>query len=307
MKDNRVVVSVYCLAYNQENYIKDALEGFISQKTDFSFEVIVHDDASTDDTPSIIKEYAQAYPDIIKPIFQTQNQYPKGFIAIEEHIKPLVRGKYIAICEGDDYWTDSNKLQKQVDFLEKNLDYSACVHNTYLYDMDSNKKQIMYGKNAKTLTLKDVIHRGGESFHTSSLMYRAQYFFNKPEYFQRIKHVGDYPMAIYLATQGKIYYLSDEMSLYRYKAAGSWTLRQNREKKLKLYKNSIDMLLDAKMLNKPEYSSLFDEAIHYYEYEWRKSTGDFSVLKESNYRKFYKQESNISKLKIFIKKNIIKN
>lgn len=116
---NEVVVSAYCLAYNHEKYIKSALEGFVSQKTDFKYEVFVHDDASTDKTADIINQYAKRYPNIIKPILQKENQYSKGVDISQEIIFPRMKGKYVAICEGDDYWCDNNKLQKQVDFLEK--------------------------------------------------------------------------------------------------------------------------------------------------------------------------------------------
>ena len=108
--EDGIVVSVYCLAYNHEQYIRDALEGFVRQKTNFRYEVLVHDDASTDNTPAIIREYAQKYPDIIKPIFQTENQYSKGVKILPEIIHPKSSGRYIAFCEGDDYWCDENKL-----------------------------------------------------------------------------------------------------------------------------------------------------------------------------------------------------
>ena len=115
---NEVVVSAYCLAYNHEKYIKSASEGFVSQKTDFKYEVFVHDDASTDKTADIINQYAKRYPNIIKPILQKENQYSKGVDISQEIIFPRMKGKYVAICEGDDYWCDNNKLQKQVNSLQ---------------------------------------------------------------------------------------------------------------------------------------------------------------------------------------------
>ena len=113
-----IVVSTYCLAYNHEKFIRDALEGFVSQKTNFRYEVLVHDDASTDGTARIIREYEEKYPDIIKPIYQKENQYSKGIDIVGTIITPRLKGTYIAICEGDDYWTDPEKLQRQVDILE---------------------------------------------------------------------------------------------------------------------------------------------------------------------------------------------
>ena len=128
---NNPTVTVWCLTYNQKEFIKDALEGFVMQKTSFPFEVIVHDDASTDGTTDIVNEYAKKYPEIIKPMIETENQWQKGGL---KHIIGIMnekhrRGKYIAFCEGDDYWTDPLKLQRQVDFLESHSDYSMCFHS----------------------------------------------------------------------------------------------------------------------------------------------------------------------------------
>lgn len=131
-------LSICCLAYNHEFFIRKCLDGFMMQKTDFPFEVLIHDDASTDNTPQIIREYQSKYPDIIKPIFQKENQYSKGIWITGIHQLPRAKGKYIAFCEGDDYWTDPYKLQKQVDFLETHPDYSLCCHRYQVFDKEEN-------------------------------------------------------------------------------------------------------------------------------------------------------------------------
>jgi len=113
-----MMVSVRCTVYNHEKYLRDCLQGFVMQKTNFPFEVIVHDDASTDNSVAIIKEYVERYPDIIKPIFEKENQYSKHDGSIRRIMDSACRGKYIAICEGDDFWTDPYKLQKQIDYME---------------------------------------------------------------------------------------------------------------------------------------------------------------------------------------------
>lgn len=129
-----VVVSVHCLTYNHEKFIAEAIESFLMQKTNFKFEILIHDDASTDRTPEIIKEYELKYPGLIKPIFQTENQYSKRKSFNTLNLNNLIRakGKYIAVCEGDDYWIDPYKLQKQVDMMEKNPNCSLCVHGGYI-------------------------------------------------------------------------------------------------------------------------------------------------------------------------------
>jgi glycosyltransferase involved in cell wall biosynthesis len=134
-----VMVSIRCITYNHEPYIRQTLEGFVMQKTNFRFEAIVHDDASTDGTAAIIREYAEKYPDIIIPIYETENQYSKRDGSLGRIMNAAVRGQYIAYCEGDDYWTDPYKLQKQVDFLEAHPEYSFCFHQTKKYFQNENR------------------------------------------------------------------------------------------------------------------------------------------------------------------------
>ena len=133
------VVSIVCITYNHESFIRDCLEGFIMQKTNFAFEVLIHDDASTDKTADIIRLYEVKFPEIIKPIYQIDNQYSKGINPGTEFLFPLARGKYIAVCEGDDYWIDPYKLQKQVDFLEENPEYTVCSHRFHINNTNANK------------------------------------------------------------------------------------------------------------------------------------------------------------------------
>ena len=124
------LVSICCITYNHAQYIRQCLDGFLMQKVNFEYEIIVHDDASTDGTSEIIREYSNKYSDLIVPIFQTENQYSKGVRGMyAKFVFPRARGKYIALCEGDDYWIDENKLQMQVDFLENNPEYTMCFHN----------------------------------------------------------------------------------------------------------------------------------------------------------------------------------
>ena len=134
-KDNQqpLMVTIRCAVYNHEQYIRKCLEGFVMQKTNFKFEAIVHDDVSTDGSVAIIKEYAEKYPDIIKPIFEKENQYSKHDGSLGRIMDENSHGKYIAFCEGDDYWTDPLKLQKQIDFLESHPDYSLCFHNAIIH------------------------------------------------------------------------------------------------------------------------------------------------------------------------------
>ncbi|MGH9463240.1 MAG: glycosyltransferase family 2 protein [Vicinamibacteria bacterium] len=133
------VVSIYSLAYNHESFIRDCLEGFLMQKTTFPVEILIHDDASSDNTANIIREYEARYPRLIKPIYQTENQYSKGKGLPSILAYPGTRGQYLAVCEGDDYWTSPLKLQKQVDFLDGSNEYTFCWTRFNTLDSESGK------------------------------------------------------------------------------------------------------------------------------------------------------------------------
>ncbi len=225
MKRNPLV-SIRCLVYNHEPYLRQCLDGFVMQKTDFPFEAIVHDDASTDNSAAVIREYAEKYPDIIKPIFETENQYRKGTIGkiMDNAVSPS--SKYIAICEGDDYWTDSHKLQKQVDYLEAHHECTLVCNRTKIKSekdrsfMDDN----CCLNNDGVLDAKDVIRKGGLYISTCSLIYRSSLTSFYPEYCKKC-HVGDYPLQILAAMKGSVYYLNDPMSVYRVNNPTSWVGR----------------------------------------------------------------------------------
>lgn len=152
-QDSDIIVSIQCLVYNHEPYLRQCLDGFVMQKTNFRFEAIVHDDASTDNSAKIIEEYADKYPDIIKPVLEKENQYSKRDGSLERIINNACNGKYIAFCEGDDYWIDPNKLQRQVDFLESNLDYGL-VHTNFSV-LTANHKIVHNGANRYKDKIKD--------------------------------------------------------------------------------------------------------------------------------------------------------
>ena len=142
-------VSVLCMAYNQEKYIRQTLESFVMQKTNFPFEVLINDDASTDKTPEIIKEFADKYPNIIKPVYQKENQYSKGVSIHNDFLFPKAAGKYLAFCEGDDFWTDENKLQIQYDIMEKNPDCHLCLHKVRVVSENGNELKETYPKHLR--------------------------------------------------------------------------------------------------------------------------------------------------------------
>lgn len=199
------LVAIQCATYNHEPYIRQCLEGFVMQKTDFKFVAIVHDDASTDGTAAIVREYAEKYPDIIKPIYETENQYSKHDGSISRIIRKAINDtgcKYIAICEGDDYWIDPLKLQRQVDYMENNHNCSLTYYKVKCFDQELNKVVAIYGKERKFL--KDRLLKECFVSTCTSCFKRSDY----NSYLDEIKPhthnwlMGDIPLFLYLGTKG---------------------------------------------------------------------------------------------------------
>lgn len=235
---NDIEISIVCNAYNHGKYIRDALEGFVMQKTDFRFEVLIHDDASPDNTADIIREYEQKYPDIIKPIYQKENKYSKGIWVTGEYQYSRVSGKYIALCEGDDYWTDPYKLQKQYDALKAHPDIDICAHSSDLrYASDGSLKgTIHYSDEVIIIPVEDVINGGGDFVSTNSLLFKKE-IVTEPKKFLDLLPM-DYTIQISGSLSGGMLYLPDNMSAYRVSVPGSWSVTndQNHRESLKFAK-----------------------------------------------------------------------
>lgn len=219
------LVSIRCMVYNHEPYLRQCLEGFVMQKTTFPFEAIVHDDASTDGSAAIIREYAEKYPDIIKPIYEAENQYSKSDGSIDRIMDAAIHpdAKYIALCEGDDYWIDPFKLQKQVDFLEKHSDYVLCHSDSNILLQKSGKFLLHANSTYHNETSKDVfkeILMGRYVIRTATVVVRKYNMLQSQEsdkivfqsdYFK----MGDTPLWLELIQQGKFHYFPEVMTVYR--------------------------------------------------------------------------------------------
>jgi glycosyltransferase involved in cell wall biosynthesis len=215
--NSKPLVSVVVITYNQEKYIRQALDSFIAQQTNFPFEVVIGDDCSTDTTADIIKEYAAKYPDIFRPIYRKKN-----LGAANNSIQTLkeARGKYIALCEGDDFWTDNNKLQDQVDFLEKNKEYSLCFHTVKVfYENNEEKETIWPNLQVEDPAKINTIELLKENFiPTNSVMYRRQSYESLPNNIMPL----DWYLHLYHAQFGKIGFVDKTMSAYRRHSNGVW-------------------------------------------------------------------------------------
>lgn len=291
MENNNILVSIDCTAYNHEAYIADTLESFILQKTDFDFEILIHDDASTDGTAEIIKEYEKRYPDLIKAVYQTENQYSKG-VAVELINHYRAKGKYLAICEGDDYWTDPLKLQKQVDYMESHPECSMCVHAAYRVAADSRKAiaNDRPSRKSRSYTTSEIIYGGGRLFATSSFMYSMEKIKDFPDFYFNAG-IGDYPLTIYASLKGTVYYLDDNMSVYRVGVNGSWTEREfsTTEKRVEHFKTLERMLGEIDAYTNYKFTETIGNVKKYNEFYLLMETGGFKKMKKEEYRELYKK------------------
>ncbi len=219
------LVSVCCLTYNHAKFIRQCLDGFVSQKTNFDFEVLIHDDASTDGTDKIIKEYASEYPDIIKPLYEKENQYSKGSSISKTYNFPRVQGRYMAMCEGDDYWNDPYKLQKQVDFLEANPDYTVCFHKVKcIYDTFRRKETFVpsYEMLSKVKAFDYTNLLEFNFIQNCSIMVRWEAVENPAQVYPANILTGDWFLGLMFAKHGKIKFLDEVMAIYRINSGGVW-------------------------------------------------------------------------------------
>lgn len=301
------LVSICCITYNHEKYISDALDSFLMQKTSFPFEIIIHDDASTDNTASIIEKYEKKYPEIIKPIYQVENQYSKGKKPLRDFVIPLVRGKYIATCEGDDYWVDNKKIQKQVEFLENNQDFIMCFHKVKV--VNTNKEFLgryngLSIEGSKEISVKDAAT--GSVVHVSSRLIKSD-FYKKPmpKWLDNARH-GDYASALYMTAEGKVFYIDEIMSAYRKGVENSMMTKFNKnyskENDIKYHRNRIQTL---KMANE------------YYDFKYNDDLeivnltsqtiialleNDYSVSARKKYKNYIKHNGIVAFIKIVLLK-----
>ena len=226
MEHNQPLVSIVCDTYNHAPYIRHTLDSFLSQQTDFPFEIIIHDDASTDGTADICRDYAAKYPDKITLIAQSVNQYTIDR-RIQSHILiPKVNAKYTAILDGDDFWVDPDKLQKQLSYLEAHPDCTLCIGGANLVDVDNR----VIGRVApydvdRVVDPADMIRGGGGFNATNTIVMPTELLKNLPQFADHVE-AEDIPFQLLGALSGYAWYIADTLMAYRIAVPGSWSTRQ---------------------------------------------------------------------------------
>ena len=301
MKSKDIMVSILCNVYNHEKYLEECLSSLVNQKTTFKYEILVHDDCSTDTSKSIIENFYKKYPQKIVPIYENENQYSKGIKITKSIMIPKIKGKYFCFCEGDDFWIDEYKLQKQYDFLETHKEYKFCVHNSIKVNRDSEKiGEILPLKDGGDLICEDFIAGGGNFVATNSIFSYSYLAKNLPSYFDYLSI--DYIWQIYLSSIGKTFCFKNFMSAYRVQVENSWTNRimNNKENHIQHIEKVIETL---KMINKDtnyRYNDAIKQKIIINEYIILKIKRDYKKAKSGPYKQLWKKESWKSKIKYFI-------
>lgn len=246
-------VSICSITYNQASFVKEALDSFFRQKVDFDFEVVVGDDASTDGTREILLDYQAKYPDKMRLILHNTNV---GMIPNFVATIGACKGEYIALCEGDDFWTDDRKLMRQVEFMEKNPDFAICFHRCRIVfsGMDPIPFPDYNEHTPPVTTFSDLIK--GNYIHTPTVVFRNHLFTSYPSSFMKLK-IGDWPLHLLNASKGKIYFMSEEMAAYRVSNQGFWSVRNQINK----IEYAIRFLTEIQPFFESKYAKEFQSSI----------------------------------------------
>ena len=306
---NACKVSIYCTAFNHEAFIRDALDGFLAQKTDFPFEVLVTDDASTDGTTGILRTYQEKHPDVIRFFHQEKNLFSQGINIYEAVMYPNTRGQYVAYCEGDDYWTDPEKLQKQVSFLDANPDYSACVHNSVCHFCNGDRPDALLipSSGDRDVPFSTVIRGMSRCFHTSSVLGRAEFLCHPPDFQSVAFSFGftDYALSLWLSLNGRIRFLDEPMSVYRINSnPASWSSGRDDayNKKTAFVTGEIEMMKTLLPHLGGEEEALTREELLRREYELLYLTGRVDEMVRPPYDVLYRQEPLSFRTKTLLKR-----
>lgn len=299
------LVTVIIPTHNHRAFIAEAIESALMQETTFPFSILLHDDASTDGTADVCRAYADRYPEKIELILQTVNQYQFDR-RIQSHILfPRVKAKYTAILDGDDYWTDKSKLQRQVTYLEAHPESALCICATDKVDFQGR----VLGAFApyacsRAVDPNDMIRKGG-SFCSSCSIVAPTAALNAMPPFTMQTEVEDIPVQLWCALQGEAWYIARSMVAYRCAVPGSWTTRQHAadiETRMETHRSVKQLLVDFDAYTEGRYHDAFDEAIRYQEFSMLCLTHDIMKARRAPYRMFWRELTRRRRLRLWLEK-----
>lgn len=301
-------VSIVCIAYNQVKYIRRCMESIVCQKTNFPFHLLIHDDCSTDGTTGIIREFEEKYPDIVKPLYEEENQYKKGNVMPSYLVLPHVTGKYVALCEGDDYWDDPLKLQKQYDALEANPDCHMCVHRVKTVWENGEDSGISIPKKftgTQTIPALTFIRSVEDfQFHLLSFFFRGDdiraYINDLPE-FAKIADVSDECYELYFGNLGNVYFIDETMASHRAGSIGSWNSRNQDEKRVKHHEKMIAAMEAFDDYSQEKYHEICEHYILHQHYHIATIRKDYKTLQRKQYREFYRDYGFKYRVRLFLR------
>lgn len=311
------MVSICCATYNHAPYLAQTLEGFLAQQTNFPIEILVHDDASADGTADILRSYAARYPDIVKPLFETENQYSKG-VAIDPTFNySRAQGKYIALCEGDDYWCDPEKLQKQVDFMEAHPECTFCFTNGYIHDVNESapdREFIPYSeKDAPAYFGENHLYTLGDMcalnfVPTASFLFPTEMLKKMPDtYWNKHCPHGDLKLRLFMTAAGCGAYVHAFTCVYRENVQTGAMSQWSREAGRRVYLRSqsvAEMLLDVDEFAQKRYTEQVGRFRDWYLYVMLWNAPDAGVLKDPDARRVYRALPLKARLKYRLKQLI---
>lgn len=255
--DSEVLVTVVCITYNQINYIEKALESFLSQITNFRFQILVHDDASTDGTAEKLTEYSAKYPNIFKLILQSENQYSKGTLLSVDNLWSHIESRFVAFCEGDDFWLDPYKLAKQLISMTPDTDFCFHAAMKISENGDDIKPMSLYDKT--TFTISEMIPCGGGVIPTASWFIRTKALLDLPSWLTSLLFT-DYFIQIWAMRRGGAIYIPEVMCAYRTGAIGSFVDAHKDTSKKVIYCDA--MLSGLNKLNRA-FENQYDKEINH--------------------------------------------
>lgn len=304
------LVSICLLTYNHAPYIRRTLDGFLMQKTDYPLEIVIHDDCSTDGAQDIIREYVAQNPSLYNAILQKENQWSKIRDGVTELLIGAAKGKYILFCEGDDYWTDPLKLQKQVDYMEAHPNCSMCIHAVNVVNLSGD------GKGDVVKTGEKHAHRGDYTFSpaeiigsqagtacTCSYCMRREHLLSWPAFY-KAADVGDYPLSVLLSLKGDVYYMDELMADYLEMHEGSWSDMMYRDdKKLLAHARCMEqMMLLLEEYSGHRYTEAVEKQLLYAQYQVALLSHDYKKLTSARLRRVVREHHGLKERTKFVLK-----